>query len=238
MKRFLAFCVVITLIFCMFGCKKPQEKISETETSPKISNEIVYDWLLENGELTNGTSLSYTITSTNGDALNITANTDKTVELSYVSIPTANFEVTFTTKLISDNQHSFDCKIVDPTGTGKEYKLIVDKATFTSSSPIKEGNIIGFYIDGSFTDSILANNGKHFYEYFSSTKGETVQKEIPTEKMAVIEAIEHIFYQQAQESLCNMLDLMSSDLCVLWGIKLADLGYEKFVPSTTTVVPA
>ena len=231
MKRIFAFSVIVIFLLGMIGCGKPQGDNSDPQAQNKLSNELIYDWLTENGELMNGTTISYTKNHINGDALSVEATQDKEVKISFSTSLPNGLEVTCSMPLISDSVLSFNCKIVDDTNTGTEKWCELEKATFTASSPIELADFVCIYIDGKSADGYINYQGKSYREYFSKKESKVVREEIPQEKITVIESVGDNFGQLAQQSICNMLDCMSADLCPLWGIELSDLGYKRYFPA-------
>lgn len=237
MKRLVAILSFFVLCLSLYACSstsvETEQEITETfEAAKTISNEIVYDWLLENGKLIDGTTISYAINGKNGGILNVSAGQDKMVVLSYVSMSSEGLEVECTMPLFSENSLLIDSMIVDHTITGREYSYKLDKASFTTNSPIEKGDFKWLYIDGEYHNSLLKRDGKYFVKHYLG------EEEIPYEKIVVADAIDDVFDQLTHQNICDMLDLMGTGLCELWDIKLADLGFEMYLPTSAPSVIA
>ena len=135
MKKIMLFSTLVLFLLGVTSCSLLQREDANPQTPKAFENEQVYNWLLENGELTDGTMISYSIKHMNGDTLAIAASQDKEVFVTFTTTMENNIVVTFSSPLLSETILSFDCEIVDQSHTGKSYECKVNKKTFTANSP-------------------------------------------------------------------------------------------------------
>lgn len=228
MKRIVIFTLVILLIFNLTACSSIVKIISETTPKIEFNNEYVYNWLLDNGELINGTILSHTINYDNGAYLCLSSTSDKVITVIYSYVPSNGLSICLSMPLFSQSMLYFDCEIVDETITGVKKQCALNKIDFTKNSPIEINDFICFYSDGYYIDHLIYNNGKYYREYYSAQEHAVVQAEIPQTKVAIINSIDDNFALYAQKGVCVMLNSIYADLCPLWSIEMADLGFTKY----------
>lgn len=229
--------LVLVVVFCggyflrdisLKSTKKESDTKNTTDTAKvKLDNEFVYDWLLENGELVDSTELVYSINKEDGSSLTIATDTSKAIGITY-TFKENNYQITCGMGMFGGNKHSFSCKVVDESSTGKENSYTFKKNSFNRNTPLSGKKHVNWYIDGDTIQSLIWKGGKCVQEVYSASKGGSVDKEIPKEKVEKARTADEIITKDAQKYLCALLVVMEKDLCPLLEIDMKDLGYMSF----------
>lgn len=189
-----ALCLLLSIcITILGGCSTEKAK----------DEEYLYNWLLENGELVNGTKLVYEEKLEDGKVFALHYDTGYTHEL-FVTYTTNydGYELKVRLPLLTDSSKVITWLTLvnnDDFTHGLEYYHNPD--TFTKKTPIEHG-------DG-FGDTIVINE---------ATKEEREE----WEKMYKLCA------ELAHESLCSLIDWLNESLCPKAKLELSDLGYLKY----------
>lgn len=195
-------------------------------TSQQGSEEILVDWLLENGELTeNGTELVY-----KNKAFTLRTNNSKKIFVEYKIPNYDDYEIIVELPLCSKSEKVETTITVQTEDASSTLKYYHNAASFTRKSPVKHGSISSYppvnsiHMD-DYGESIY-ENGKYVF-YVDEDKREEFEKlknaNIQIEEQRIIR--EDLAKNLSHEVLCRMLDWLNNTVCPMADCSLSDLGY-------------
>lgn len=204
------------------------EETNDTVQEIPIDDDYIYNWLLKNGELKNGTELIYNRELSDVCSYSIYTDTDKCIEFTYTTNELVLYSISLSMDLFSPNKASFSCEIIDRTETGVCTDYIHYRTSFTRNSPIESKGIAGHILDGDYLTSIDIIDGKRYRTYYKSGEG-IVYEEISSDKIQTWKTEKEILSNEvAQKLLCAAIETLNNDFCPLVGIDIIDLGYENY----------
>lgn len=211
--------VTIICLSSLCGCS-PKE-------TPK-DKQYLYNWLLENGELVNGTELMY-----QDNTFTLRTDHSQGMFVDYV-IPNYNgYEITVQLPLFSESENTSTTISVQNEDSSTTLTYCHTAKDFTTKSPIKHDDIHSYPpLETIIMDdygTFKYENGKLVFhldeskreEYEQKTK---INKEIKTQQ----ELRENIAKELAHETLCEILDWLNDEICPLTEMDISDFGYNAY----------
>ena len=221
---FLLFVFALSLTFVFGSCANNKANSKKLKT-PEEVHDILYNWLVDNGELKNGTTLYYS----NKDFV-ITANAAQEINLSYSKGWIDGYNTSYSLPLLS-NQEEVTLEI---TLKKSEYTYVFgcihSPETFRMNIPLSY-------------EKILVPNKKTVASclYWKEEGNRRYQAIIPgkeEEYYSILEYNEQLekTIDQAEESaigyshtaLAEILVWLESDICKPTGLTLSELGYKLY----------
>ena len=214
MKRFInKFCYIalcIILSFSLISCNQPKDK------------EYVYNWLLENGELINGTELVYSdkIDSFHTYKLCYSSNmVGSNLCAVYVINNYNGYNVSLTLPLYTNSNNVLTYISIDNAeGFERGLEYYHNRNIFQRKSPITHNDTYGDTIDLS--------------KYPHKEVDGKIIVDVPQDVKEQLNEMKHmnaLCEELAQESLCSILDWLKTKICPLADMELSDFGYEKYI---------
>lgn len=225
MKRnitvFSSILLIITLSLAVFsGC-----------TANVSSEELLYNWLLENGELVDGTELVY-----KDNAYTLCTDHSKKMFVNYI-IPVYNgYEVIVQLPLfVNSDEVTAEISVANEEGTST-LAYYHNLKEFTVKSPIEFGsfthcpaliNETGILLDDY--GEWVYENGKYTFRFDDSKRDEYEQLVKQNNEIIMQrETREQIAKELSHKSILNILDWLKNEICTSAGIDISDLGYEYY----------
>ncbi len=234
MKKFLTLFLVICLAILVTACNEPQKPSDDVSSEPekvKVDNNFVYNWLLENGQLQDGTKLVYTVKTASGE-LTLTTEGSKAIWANYQTKDDNGYNFTCRAQLFQEGKtYEFFCTIMDDEQNGVSKRYSIKKAEFIRNSPISNEHHDWFHINDYNVSCISIDDGKPKYErHFITENGELKSgyEEIPDDIYSTLMDINKNFSAQAQKHFCSTLDALGNGFYDVLGITLYDLGFDSF----------
>ena len=223
MKRYIIFLSSILLLAAMVlstlaGCSPEVKK----------DKDYLYNWLLENGELANGTELMYK----DGE---FTLRTDHSQEMvvEYI-IPDYNgYKITVRLPLYSKSDKASAVISVHKRTASSSLTYYHTAKNFTKKSPISYGTISSYpqleTINKADYGTSKYENGM-FVFYFDASKWEEYEQKIKANKeiSAQQELRESIAKDLAHEALCDILDWLNEEICPSAKMDVSEFGYKAY----------
>jgi hypothetical protein len=204
---FSALLIVTICLSTLSGC----DIIPQKETS----EERLYNWLLENGELINGTRLVYT---DNNFSLHYDTSYAHKLFVTYSVTDYKGYQVETKMPLfIEDEKVLANITLINAEGFTRGLEYYHTPQHFTNKTPIEHGDTTG--------DTISMADYPHEY-----VDGKIVVK-VPEEDKPKIEELEKmnaLCEELAHDNLCSILDWLSEKICPSAEMDIADFGYEAY----------
>lgn len=210
---------LIAVCLCIFsGC-----------ATPKLSpEERIYNWLLENGELIDGTNLVY-----QDNDFSLRTDHSKKMSVDYTIPDYKGYEIAIQLPLYSDSKKvkvSISVKNTDSSSTFACYHCPKD---FTLKTPLEYDTLSQYpdydYIHMPDYGTTKYEDGKYVF-HLDETKREEYEKkkqynaEIDNQR----ELREKISKEISNKSISDILDWLNKEICPSAEMKIADLGYKVY----------
>lgn len=217
MKKLVSvFTVLLLVLSCLSACSAGVQEtiptqVQKTEAAPKDAKDAdyLYDWLTEHGTLVGGTCLQYSETNSKGVRFSLCYDTNRTGN--------SRWYVTYKTEHIS--------------GYTIETKLILFWEKNKTPADI---TVSGF---GSYTDYYRSMEYSHNSKAFTNNSpvetedfyGSTVNIDnAEKDLIAEIQTMNTICEENAQKSLCFILDWLKESFCSTAKMTMSDFGYDSY----------
>lgn len=214
---------VIALVLCLsFACKKPK--------TLEEAHDILYDWLIDNGKLEGGTTLSYS-----SDDFTISADSSENITLYYNKGRMIGFLTTCELPLFSveeknamritlkDSKNAYRQFVFDVFLYPSSYKNNIPLSHKLVSKPyIERYNIddygTSYYKDGKMHFELDPDKAEEYYAIVQYNKNiENQTKE--AEKTAM---------ENSHAFMAEILSWLESNICKSTGLTLSELGYKEY----------
>lgn len=211
MKRIIslitALTILLTLALTVTGCKK--EEPAPEQMTPEQVYTILYEWLLENGKLEEGTKLIYWYQL---EQKSICVKYDSAFDGSihftmyFPDYKSYELKLTYTiSKESTDDKQTYTVYLDSKTNRAYSFNSYsYDKEIFAKNSPVSSKSTVNSNNTGSFPTPYT--------------------EEEKQEGRKLSSMITDIHY----DCLLTFLDWLSTDFCSDVGITLSDLGYKKY----------
>ncbi len=218
----ISLCIILICLFSLYGCFK-----YETQQLTKNEKQL-YNWLLENGELVNGTGLMY-----QDNAFTLHTNHSQKIFVNYV-IPDYNgCKVIVQFPLFSESENSSTSISVQSNDSSTSLIHFHTAKDFTKKSPIEYGDmnsyppLVPITLDdyGTFKEE----NGKLVFCLDENKREEYEQINKINEEISAQQGLcENVAKELAHETLCDILDWLNEEICPLVKMDISDLGYTNY----------
>ncbi len=206
--------LVVICLSTLYGC-------STKETSEDAKdNDYLYNWLLENGELINGTALIYEEKLDENKVFALHYDTGYVNELfvTYSITDYEGYQLEATLPLfIDDDKVLSHLTLINADGFTRGLEYYHTPNSFTSKTPVEHRDTYG--------DTISMEDYPHEY-----VDGKIVVK-VPDEDKAKIEELKrmnNLCEELSHGTLCNILDWLNEKICPLAEMKISDFGYKAY----------
>lgn len=232
MKRITTLIIALTMLLsALFAFTSCQAKEPEPKT-PEEVHEILYNWLLDNGELKNGTDVLYCL-----DDFSIKTSSSQEIEIFYANVNTGNYIATFSLPLLSNEEnvtfeitlkksqdtYVFGC-IHSPETFRKNVPLSYEEISRPKEKYIYTSDYGSYKVEGIIRKFVpYPHKADEFYKLKSynenidsnTKKAETFAKEC------------------SHAALAEILNWLENNICQSTGLTLSDLGYKVYKPFST-----
>ncbi len=208
MKKFIVslFSAILIVSICLStlsGCDKAYSK------------ERLYNWLLDNGELVNGTKLVYT---DNEFALHYDTGYVHELFVTYSLTDYEGYQLEVRVPLFINGEKVLSTiTLINNNGFTRGLEYYHTPKSFTNKTPIEHGDTIG--------DTISMADYPHEY-----VDGKVIVK-VPEEDKPKIEEFKRmgsLCEELSHEMLCDILDWLKNSLCPSAEMDISDLGYKAY----------
>lgn len=223
MKRIISLIISITLLLSLIlsitSCNGPK--------TPEEAHEILYNWLIDNGELENGTTVCY-----RSDKYVISADASQNITITYTAGKTDGYEASYTLPLLSNEKKvtlrmtltdSKDTYVFGCIHTPESYR----KNTPLSYKEISTPDLITInaddygstqYKDGKYVFTLDPDKAEEYYEL--KERNENIRKGIDKAEETAI--------ANSHSALEEILGWIENNVCESAGLTLSDLGYKAY----------
>ncbi len=225
MKRIISLITVLTILLTLTvtSCKK--EEPTPDPKTPEEAHDILYNWLVDNGELKNGTTICYSYYD-----FTITANAAQEIELTYSKGWINGYNTSYSLPLLSNEEEVTLEITLKKSEDTYVFGCIHSPETFRMNIPLSYEEI-----------SVPSEKTTYFCLYWKEEGNRRYQAIIPgkeEEYYSILEYNEQLeeTIVQAEESaigyshtaLAEILVWLESDICKSTGLTLSDLGYKAY----------
>ena len=235
MKQIISAVLLITIICSVLlfsiGCQ--EEKPAEPK-SLEEAHSILYNWLIDNGKLSNGTTLTYT-----NNNLTICTDSSQTITVQYKAISSDGYNIVYELPLFSSSEKiavriTLSKKITALNTTGEfAFDCFIFPATYRKNTPLSYERVYTSpyqktirlneygstrYEDGKMIFTLDPDKADEYY----ALKKYNQQIDDATDR-AEQTAIEY-----SHSGISELLSLLESYVCKSAGLTLSDLGYKEF----------
>ena len=183
--------------------------------SLKKDKDYLYDWLLENGALVNGTKLVY---SDNNFSLHFDTGYVHELFATYTVTDYEGYQLEVRLPLFTEDEKVLSTiTLINAEGYTRGIEYYHTPGRFTNKTPIEHGDAIG--------DTLSYADYPHEY-----VDGKIIVK-VPEEdkpKIAEYEKMYALCEELSHGTLCDILDWLTEEICPLAEMNISDFGYKAY----------
>lgn len=217
---------IIALVLCLsFACKKPK--------TLEEAHDILYDWLIDNGKLEGGTTLSYS-----SDDFTISADSSESITLYYNKGRMNGFLTTCELPLFSVEEKNAMRITLKKFAQGRVDSFVfncnLSPSTYRNNTPLS-------YEDVSLPTEISIYNAS--YGEYQQQSGSLIRKFVPYPDKAdefyrlkkyndnlenEIKQAKKSAIDNSHAAIAEILSWLESNICKSTGLTLSELGYKEY----------
>jgi hypothetical protein len=223
---FLLFVFALSLTF-VFGSCTNNKANSQKPKTPEEAHDILYNWLVDNGELKNGTTICYSYHD-----FTITANAAQEINLSYSKGWIDGYNTSYSLPLLSNEEETTLEITLKKSEDTYVFGCIHSPETFRMNIPLSYEEISGpNYKEIRINDycSVRYENGKYIYTPYPDKADEYYALKDYNKKIKEnTEKAKEAAIGYSHTALAEILVWLESDICKSTGLTLSELGYKSY----------